>query len=181
MSDFEAVSELVSKTGSTYAEAKYAYEACGKDMLGAALMLEKSEQAKKSREKKASNENSQASFQNSSSDNFKKFIKQAAHHTRGLFGILCRNNLKITGKKEYISLPLIASIIIAVMLWEFALPAMIIAFFCGVSFVFTGPDFSKDHIIEFKPASSSKAAPFKDQSVEYTYTEYENSDKGFFN
>ena len=41
MDDFENVSKLVSQTGSTFEEARYAYEACGKDMLAAAVMLEK--------------------------------------------------------------------------------------------------------------------------------------------
>ena len=39
MDDFENVSKLVSQTGSTFEEARYAYEACGKDMLAAAGML----------------------------------------------------------------------------------------------------------------------------------------------
>ena len=41
MTDFENVSELVRKTGASFEEARYAYEACGKDMLTAAEMLEK--------------------------------------------------------------------------------------------------------------------------------------------
>ena len=41
MTDFENVSELVRKTGASFEEARYAYEACGKDMLAAAEMLEK--------------------------------------------------------------------------------------------------------------------------------------------
>lgn len=41
MSEYESVSELVNKTGASYNEAKYAYEACSGDMLAAIIMLEK--------------------------------------------------------------------------------------------------------------------------------------------
>ena len=94
MNDFENVSELVNKTGASFEEARYAYEACGKDMVEAAIMLEK-----------ARSKNSERSRFNAEMDNakqnFRRNSRRAADCAGGLFRKLCRNSVRITGSREY--------------------------------------------------------------------------------
>lgn len=189
MNDYEMVSELVNKTGATYEEAKYAYEACNKDMLTAAIMLEKSREAKNSR-----NDSSGADYKeiwNDARGKFRDNSRKAADCAGGFFRKLCRNTLKVTGSREYFSVPIIAALLIAFMLWEILVPAVIISLICGINFVFTGPDFSKDFVFGFsKPGSTAQQtsqptaeAPRPEiRPAQYVYTpSEEEQDKGFFN
>lgn len=153
MSDFEMVSQLVNKTGASFEDAKRAYEACGKDMLAAAVMLEK--------------EQNQKQEQYSSGNTDYKGKARNAFRTAGcFFGKMFRNSLKITGKREYFSIPIIAAVIILLLTWHIALPAAFIALLCGVKFVFSGPDFAEDY-------------PFGISF--FRNNDESSSDKGFFN
>lgn len=131
MSDFEKISQLVSQTGSGFEEAKKAYDACGGDMLAAAVMLEKMQKDKK-----------QSDYHNT---DFRNNAREAFRTTGGFFRKLTRNNLKVTGKREYFDMPLIAAVIILILLWEIAIPVIFISLLCGVKYVFCGPDFSKEY------------------------------------
>ena len=170
MNDYELVSELVSKTGATFEEARYAYESCGKDMLAAAIMLEKA---------KASKNNTSA--KNSASavkDTFRRNARTAADCAGGFFRKLCRNTLKISGTREFFSVPLIAALIAALFIWEILIPVVIISVFCGVKYTFTGPDFTENFTFGFeKPHSASDAS--HSTAAEYTY-EQPVKDNGFF-
>ncbi|MGN0666396.1 MAG: hypothetical protein ACI4KF_07715 [Huintestinicola sp.] len=137
MTDFDFVCELVNKTGATFEEAKYAYEACGKDMLAAAVMLEKSQNAKKSR----------SSFINTEA--VKENSRKASNALVSFFRKVSRTSVKAEGSREYFSIPSLAAIIIAAILWEIALPAFIISLICGIRYTICGPDLAKDIIIGF--------------------------------
>ena len=170
MNDFENVSELVNKTGASFEEARYAYEACGKDMVEAAIMLEK-----------ARSKNSERSRFNAEMDNakqnFRRNSRRAADCAGGLFRKLCRNSVRITGSREYFRIPVIAAIICALFLGEIIVPVVLISVLFGVTYTFFGPDFSKEFVFGFsKPASAAQSAP--------TYTHScsdEHCDNGFFN
>ncbi|MCI7768622.1 MAG: hypothetical protein MSJ26_11685 [Oscillospiraceae bacterium] len=168
MNDFENVSELVNKTGASFEEARYAYEACGKDMVSAAVMLEKAQNSKKG-------------CTEDPWDNAKQSLKRntraAANCAGGFFRKLCRNNVRISGSREYFCIPVIAALISALLLGEIIIPVVIISLFFGIRYTFTGPDFSKDFVFGFsKPADTVNSAP------EYTYSQdNESYDNGFFN
>ena len=168
MNDFENVSELVNKTGASFEEARYAYEACGKDMVSAAVMLEKARCSK--------NESTEDPW-DSAKQSFRRNSRTAANCAGGFFRKLCRNNVRISGSREYFCIPVIAAVIIALLLWEIISPVVLISVFCGIRYTFTGPDISKDFVFGFsKPASASHSAP------EYNYyQDNESCDNGFFN
>ncbi|MCM1524696.1 MAG: hypothetical protein NC120_09595 [Ruminococcus sp.] len=131
MNDFESVSILTEKTGATFEEAKNAFEACGKDMLEAAVMLEKNKKAHAPA----------ASCGAKYSGKFKNGARAAAESAGRFFNKLCVNTLKITGKKEYFSMPLIAAALLLLCLWEIVFPAAVISLLCGVCYTVCGPDF----------------------------------------
>ena len=168
MNDFENVSELVNKTGASFEEARYAYEACGKDMVSAAVMLEKARNSKK---------NGAEDTWESARQSFKRNTRTAASCAGGFFGKLCRNSVRISGSREYFCIPIIAAVIIALFLWEIIIPVVLISVFCGIRYTFTGPDISKDFVFGFsKPAAAAHSAP------EYNYCQdNEPCDNGFFN
>lgn len=180
MSDYENVSQLVSRTGATYEEARYAYEACGKDMLAAAIMLEKSMEAKKNKQ------NNTADYRhawNNARSEIRSGARKAGAAAGGFFEKLCRNTLKVSGSREYFSVPLLAAVAIVLFLWEIAVPALIISFFCGIKFTFTGPDFKTDCVYGInKPESKGAEMPrYESVHSEYDYSACEsNQDKGFF-
>ena len=170
MNDFENVSELVNKTGASFEEARYAYEACGKDMVEAAIMLEK-----------AHNKNNRRSDINdslhSARESFRRNSRRAAGCAGSLFGKLCRNNVRIAGSREYFCIPVIAAVICALLLWEIIVPVVLISVLFGVAYTFFGPDFSKEFVFGFsKPSRAAQSAPT------YTYSQQdEPCDNGFFN
>lgn len=170
MNDFENVSELVNKTGASFEEARYAYEACGKDMMEAAIMLEK-----------AHSKGSAGSRFNDSLNNAKQCFRRNSRRAAGcagsLFGKLCRNNVRISGSREYFCIPIVAAVICALFLWEIIVPVVLISVLFGVRYTFFGPDFSKEFVFGFsKPASAAQSAP------NYTYSQPEEPcDNGFFN
>lgn len=179
MNDFDNVSELVNKTGCTYEEARYAYEACNKDMLQAIIMLEKSKDAKNN------NKNEKAyKAADDMKQQFRKGVKQTAEYTRDGAYKLSRNNLIISDSKglEQFTIPLIAALIVGIIFFQIALPAIVISLFCGVSYTITGPDISKDIVIRFNNDSKTAQKEKPDvQPAQYTYTETVSDDKGFFN
>lgn len=170
--EFEKVSELVNKTGAGYEEAKYAYEACGGDMLEAVIMLERSRKA--------------GASDNYSGHTPRERSRRFAEKAGNVFRKLCRNDMKIVGRKEYFSIPLIAAIILASIIWEALIPIVLIALICGISFVFTGPDFANDFVFGFtkresKPAEAAvKAIPRPEVKPAQYHYEGEQ-DNGFFN
>ncbi|MGN0637402.1 MAG: hypothetical protein ACI4J0_03435 [Huintestinicola sp.] len=170
MNDFENVSELVNKTGASFEEARYAYEACGKDMVEAAIMLEKAHSKSSGR----SRFNAEI---NSAKQSFRRNSRRAADCAGSLFGKLCRNNVRIAGSREYFRIPVIAAVICALLLWEIIVPVVLISILFGVTYTFFGPDFSKEFVFGFsKPVSAAQSAPT------YTYTKPdEPCDNGFFN
>lgn len=187
MNDYENVSELVKKAGCSFEEARYAYEACGKDMLEAVIMLEK---ARKVRSDGKGYDYSK--LYSGSGKDFSEQQKKARENTRkaadaagGFLKKLCRNTVKVRGEKEYFSLPIIAAIAILLCCWSVAVPAMIISLICGITFTFTGPDFKRDYDFGFnKPKEHfSDESPDPDvQPAQYNYNGKEyNQDKGFFN
>ncbi|WP_432651307.1 hypothetical protein [Huintestinicola sp.] len=170
MNDFENVSELVNKTGASFEEARYAYEACGKDMVEAAIMLEKAHN--KSGENARFNDSV-----NRAKESFKRNSRRAAGCAGSLFRKLCRNNVRIAGSREYFCVPVIAAVICALFLWEIIVPVVLISILFGITYTFFGPDFSKEFVFGFsKPASAAQSAPT------YTYSQPdEPCDNGFFN
>lgn len=170
MNDFENVSELVNKTGASFEEARYAYEACGKDMVEAAIMLEK---AKNSSTKRSQYTDSI----NSAKQSFRNNSRKAASFAGGLFDKLCRNSVSIAGSREYFRIPIIAAVICALLLWEIIVPVVLISLLFGVTYTFFGPDFSKSFVFGFsKPVNTPQSAPT------YNYNQNdEPCDNGFFN
>lgn len=170
MNDFENVSYLVNKTGASFEEARYAYEACGKDMAAAAEMLENAKRAK----------NNGADLNdtwNNAKQSFRRNSRTAANCAAGIFRKLCRNNVRISGSREYFCVPVIAAIIMALLLWEIIVPVVIISVFCGVRYTFTGPDFAKDFVFGF-----SRSAGVVHPAPDYTcHQDNEPCDNGFFN
>lgn len=67
------------------------------------------------------------------------------------FAKLCRNNITVSGKRDYFSLPILLFIIIAVVAFHVALPVIIISLFCGIEYVLSGPDFAEEKAISFRP------------------------------
>lgn len=170
MNDFENVSELVNKTGASFEEARYAYEACGKDMVEAAIMLEKAKNSSAKRAKYCNDINNAKQC-------FRRNSRRAADCAGSLFGKLCRNSVRIAGSREYFCIPVIAAVICALLLWEIIVPVVLISVLFGVTYTFFGPDFSKEFVFGFsKPVSAAHSAPT------YTYSQPdEPCDNGFFN
>ncbi|MGN0642102.1 MAG: hypothetical protein ACI4JJ_03060 [Huintestinicola sp.] len=172
MSEFEMISELVSKTGATYEEAKYAYETCGNDMLAAAIMLEKAQKEKKSKGSFDSGDIKRTAAENS---------RKTAGYVRGFFAKVRRTSVRAEGKREFFNLPALVFLIAAIIMWEFAVPAILLSILCGVRYVISGPDIAKDIIIGFTPAQKNDTVAYP-APAQYTYTPSpENQDKGFFN
>ncbi len=184
MTDFESVSELVRRTGATYEEARYAYEACGRDMLAAERMLDKRAVSDTYRDP-----------WDDAKRNVREDSRKAFRTAGGLFGKLCRNTVSIKGEKEYFSMPVIAAAVLLIALWELAVPAAVISLFCGISYIFSGPDFAKDYTFGFKTGKNSdvnvsytekpdsrKVVNVEPAQYYYDYAQYQHeSDKGFFN
>lgn len=176
--EFDKVSELVNKTGCSYEEAKYAYEACGGDMLSAIIMLEK-----------AKKESGSGYYSYSDpKEKFKDNARRAAGKAGTVFAKLCRNDMKVVGRREYFSIPMIAAIILAAIIWEALIPIVLISLICGVSFVFTGPDLEKDITFGFtknnknKTAASETVTAIPRPEVKPAQYYYEGEqDNGFFN
>lgn len=112
MTDFENVSELVRKTGASFEEARYAYEACGKDMLAASEMLEKAH---------GRNESVNDMFRNAR-NNFRKCGRCAGDCAGNIFTKLRRNYVSISGKREYFCMPVIAAVLCLIFFGSFFCP-----------------------------------------------------------
>ena len=166
MNDFENVSELVNKTGASFEEARYAYEACGKDMVSAAIMLEKARSSRKYAN----------SARNKARESFVKNRRTAAFHIRSFFDKLCRNSVSVCGSREYFRVPIIGALLCLILLGELLVPAVLISVFCGVRYVFSGVDFAKEFVFGFTKTANSAVNP------DYSYTPCDDScDNGFFN
>ena len=113
MDDFENVSKLVSQTGSTFEEARYAYEACGKDMLAAAVMLEKAKKKNCSSTTGASGQCASYSDYQWDKDKFRQEFRRGARTafdcTGGFISKLARNTLTVSGSRDYFTVPIIPS------------------------------------------------------------------------
>lgn len=72
---------------------------------------------------------------------------------KDFFAKLCRNNIRVSGKKEYFSLPVLLFIIIGLVLIELALPAIIISLFCGIEYTLCGEDYAEEKKFSFNPDS----------------------------
>lgn len=196
MTDYDKVCDLVSKTGAGYAEAKYALEACGGDMTEALIMLEKSQKAKSNTN--INKEDIKRCARNAS-DSLRRNCANAAGYAERTIRNHAHTTLKICGKREYLSIPLFAAIIIGVIFGEITVPAFIISLFCGIKYVLTGPNMEKDFVIGInkggmdpspsydtsytepvKPAGYEVPKPRKENIV-YTYESTEQGDNGFFN
>lgn len=168
MTDFENVSELVKKTGASFEEARYAYEACGKDMLAAAEMLEKAHYK---------NENPDGMFRNVR-NNFRKGGRYAAGCAGNFFKKLCQNYVSVSGRREYFCMPVIAAVLCLIFFGELLVPVVLISLLFGVTYTFYGPDFSRKFVFGFiRPDPLSKPAP----TYDYKKSEEEPCDNGFFN
>lgn len=184
MDDFENVSKLVNQTGASYEEARYAYEACGKDMLSAAIMLEKAHSRNGAQYSKGSCESSDCGPGTDYRKTWDRARSSFCRNSRAAAGCagdflrkLSRNTVRISGSREYLNIPIIAAAAIVLIFWSIAVPAFIISLFCGITYTFTGPDFSKDFVFGFE---RSGQRPY--ESAKYTYSQNtENADNGFFN
>ena len=195
MDDFENVSKLVSQTGSTFEEARYDYEASGKDMLAAAVMLEKAKKKNCSSTTGASGQCASYSDYQWDKDKFRQEFRRGARTafdcTGGFISKLARNTLTVSGSRDYFTVPIIAAVICLILLWGGAIPVVLISLLFGIRYTFSGPDFSKEFVFGFsRPAGSnvnvktdspSYDAHAADQSYRQNYETYENQDKGFFN
>lgn len=143
MSEYESVSELVNKTGASYNEAKYAYEACGGDMLDAVIMLEK---AKRINLEKPGTGNAETarkeSFANPGNEALNNGVKKAGK----AFGRACVKRVKVTGNRDYFDVPLPVFIAVFGLSWEFSMPAFIISLIFGVNYTISGEG-AKDVVI----------------------------------
>lgn len=171
MNDFDIINRLVSSTGASFREAKKAYERCGKNEDIARIELEKMMAAR-------TTELSAKVYDSTSSGS----------HSSGIFAKLSRNYLKVTGKRDYFHVPLFAAIIAAILLWQVFIPLFVISIFCGIKYVFTGPDISSDFVLGFtKPNDNGNVTYYDNDQTDYQkqpdYTDYyeEPTDKGFFN
>ena len=168
MTDFENVSELVKKTGASFEEARYAYEACGKDMLAAAEMLEKANYK---------NESINDMFRNAR-NNFRKGGRYAAGCAGNIFTKLSRNYVSIAGSREYFCMPVIAAALCLIFFGSFLVPVVLISLLFGVTYTFYGPDFSKEFVFGFiRPDHAPQSAP----TYEYKKPDEGPCDNGFFN
>lgn len=68
---------------------------------------------------------------------------------KNFFRILRDNRISVSGSKEYFSIPLIVFAIVAFVFSEICIPALLIAFFCGIRFTISGPDFIDSKVIEY--------------------------------
>lgn len=165
MSDYEMVSELVSKTGASFEEARNAYESCGKDMLEAVILLEKNKENaggfsfKNKKSKGEKNKKSAVGFSfekikgNRAKDGIKSFFaffSKLAGLASKVFDFLCNNNVRVSGEREFFSVPLITVLFILLIMTGIAFPVIVISLFCGVSYTFTGPDINGDIFIGFR-------------------------------
>ena len=168
MTDFENVSELVRKTGASFEEARYAYEACGKNMLAAAEMLEKAH---------GRNESVNDMFRNAR-NNFRKCGRCAGDCAGNVFTKLRRNYVSISGKREYFCMPVIAAVLCLIFFGSFFVPVILISLLFGVTYTFYGPDFSKKFVFGFiRPEPAPQPAP----NYEYKRPDEGPCDNGFFN
>lgn len=164
MTDYEKVSELTIKTGSSYEDARTALDFTGGDMLEAAILLEKAHRTGPSLNRARAREN------------IARAGRTAGRHVGSLFDKLCRNRLEISGTRTF-SIPAIAAIILAVSFGGFFIPAAVISLFCGVSYRIAGPDIHNEPVLGFavgKPVEK-KTAP----DTMFAYTD--EPDRGFFN
>lgn len=179
MSDYEFVNELVNRTGVSFEEARFAYESCGKDFAAAEEMLFRntmnnmSYRFNRRRERRA---------------NMRNNMRKAMRFSGGILSKMTRNNLSISASREFVTLPILAALIILLITWEIAVPAIIISLFCGVKYTFSGPDIEKDFTAEIKRDTAPKTTPatytasYSEEPVKYVYPETEEvTDKGFFN
>lgn len=151
MNEYEAVSELVKRTGAAYETAKYAYETCGGDLNNAAVMLEKA------RNNYAAAVSGPPVPANDLGAAVRENAKKAAKEADGIFKKLCRNELKIINGRELFSMPLIAAVVLALILWQLMLAAVTVSLFLGTQYIFTGPDFNKDFVLGFPKSRGSTA------------------------
>lgn len=160
MSEYESVSELVNKTGASYNEAKYAYEACGGDMLAAIIMLEKAKGIKTEKAYDRSSENKAADIAGNVSAKAGKAINDGAKTAKVTLDKLCSKNVKISGNRDYCDMPLPAFVIIFAAGWSISVPAFVISLFCGVKYTISGKD-AKDIVISFSQRSKQQCAPMQ--------------------
>ena len=66
------------------------------------------------------------------------------------FKVICRNDISVSGKKEYFKLPVIAFLFISLAAAELAIPAIIISLFCGIEYTVSGQDFITQKTLSFK-------------------------------
>ncbi len=135
MSEYESVSELVNKTGASYNEAKYAYEACGGDMLDAVIMLEK---AKRINPEKTYGENADTARKNSFANSGNEAINNGVKKAGKAFGKVCVKRVRVTGNRDYFDVPLPVFVAVFGLSWEFSMPAFIISLIFGVKYTVSG-------------------------------------------
>lgn len=143
MSEFDMISELVSKTGSTYEEAHYAFDACGGDMVQAAIMLEKAhnENKKSKREKNA--------------QRIKEKAESAGKSAKDIIGNFCDGEFSAHKDEEYFRINLLAAAVLGVAFCQITVPAAVIAMALGVRFKVNAGNFNKD--FGFSPNQSQPA------------------------
>ncbi len=142
MSEYESVSELVNKTGATYNEAKYAYEACGGDMLEAVIMLEKAKRINLEKPVTGNAETAKERFADPGNEALNNGVKKAGK----AFGRACVKRVKVTGNRDYFDVPLPVFIAVFGLAWEFSMPAFIISLIFGVNYTISGEG-AKDMVI----------------------------------
>lgn len=74
-----------------------------------------------------------------------------AARLKRILEISCRNNITVSGSREFFSIPIIAFIAILFLGWEIAMPAAIISLFCGVEYTVNGEDFIDRKKLSFRP------------------------------
>ncbi|MCM1578840.1 MAG: hypothetical protein NC078_08595 [Ruminococcus sp.] len=150
MNEYEAVSELVNRTGTSYNEAKYAYEASGGDMLSAVIMLERAKRAKTETEAETV-----TAVRTDKAAAVNEAVKNGADKAERTLRKACGKRIKITGKRDYFDLPLPAFAVIFAAAWNVSVPAFVISLFAGVKYVISGEG-AKDTVIGFDVKGSNE-------------------------
>ncbi len=146
MSDMNDIKRICDLTGVSYDEAKEAYADAKGDYYLAVGNIQRRHNNNDSR--RGSTAGNASNIQSDIQSGFAKFLSSEL----------------LIGKDKTFSIPLILAAIVAVFGFEIALPAAIIAFFCGVRFTFTGPLFRKDVVLGF----TNNSQPQKEPEVRYT-------------
>jgi len=169
MEQIDMIEKLREKADLTYDEAKGVLEACGWNLLDALVALEKEGKLKETKSMDYTtkhdyyNEYENAGTVNKNQGTFKETVKKAALWVKKILVKGMNNNFVVIRESgKYFEIPVtVLAILMIPAFWAVTI-ALIIAFFCGCRFRFTGPDLGTDKVnsvmdnIKFTTSESKK-------------------------